>query len=475
MKVRNILLLAVTLTAGQAFGLTMQVTDQDGKAIPAAKLMIGSTAVTADANGQFEAPADWKSALPVTVEGDDVVRTTYFELTPSANPIMVNRADGTERIEISGKMTDFGSLKTDGQVDVGVFVPTVPQKQLIYFDIGSMVSPENDKIKIVGQEVAIPSNLVLPKQTESYIVPITLDKQNFRMYVRKPGPYKFLALHAQFPLKRVVDDARAGVPPYDLINHGKLISTGVADLDVKGNVSGLSVPVNKMMFTNDVNVKAPALASDDVVMSVAFSQLDSGELIPSDVKRLRNGQTQILKAPVTKSGAQVMTAWMKEKAGNAFNIAKSFEPLDMENLPVDLIYNLFTDASPQKAKVDYSQVSIAMHDADGVPPQFLDLIAPPSVSGTTIKLSPPGEMKGTASNRTLVIYSAIKVIVNDKIKSEQRTRLWELSVPGWVNEVALPNMTLPTSPVADHYRWEVMYLGGSDDAVTHVTRNATDI
>ena len=97
------------------------------------------------------------------------------------------------------------------------------------------------------------------------------------------------------------------------------------------------------------------------------------------------------------------------------------------------------------------------------------------MTGTTLTLTPPSTTKGIAMARTLVIYSGIKTIVNDKIKSEQRTRLWELSVPGWVNEITLPNMSLPTSPIADHYRWEVMYLGGSDADVTHITRNATDI
>ena len=82
---------------------------------------------------------------------------------------------------------------------------------MIYFDIGWMVSPEYDVLKVLGREIAIPSNVAMPRQEESYFFPITLDKPNFRMFVRRPGNYEFLTLHAQFPLNRVADDFRAGL------------------------------------------------------------------------------------------------------------------------------------------------------------------------------------------------------------------------------------------------------------------------
>lgn len=483
MIIRVLSLLALSAGLSSSWAGTFQVVDLQGQPLTGAKVLIGTAPgqpfagneLTTNDKGEFAAPAAWKTALPVTIEGADLVRTTQYDVAPQGSKLTVSRADGDQKISIQGKMTDFGNIRTDGKVDVGVFIPAVPMDQLIYFDVGWMVSPESDTISVIGQQVAIPSNLSLPNQTESYIFPITLNKPEFRMFVRRPGNYKFLALHAQFPLKRVVDDARAGAPPYDLINYGTLIDSGVVDLSLDRSVNNLSVPVNKMTFDQTVSVQAPALNSDDVVLSVAFSQLDgSNELVPSDVKRLRNNQAQAMKAPATKSGPKVMSVWLKETKGK--ELMGQPRPLtdeDLEQLPIDLFYKVFAETSAS-AKVDYRQVSLALHESNGKAPQFLNLVTPPQVSGTKITMVPPSSLNGVTPLRTLVIYSSIKQVGSDKLKAEQRTRLWELSTSGWVEDITLPNLSSPTGN-GEKYRWEVMYIGTTDGNISHVTRNATDI
>ncbi|MGE3388211.1 MAG: hypothetical protein AB7K41_15895, partial [Bdellovibrionales bacterium] len=350
--------------------------------------------------------------------------------------------------------------------------------QLLYFDVGWLVSPEFDTLRIMGREIAIPSNLAVPEQRESYIVPITFNKPNFRMFVRRPGQYRFMAIHGQFPLKRVVDDYRSGAPAYDIMNHGTLLQSGYVDLNVAGPIRNLSVPVNQATFTNDVIVQAPPMAADDVVLSVAMSEIDGGALLPSDVKRLRNGQPQTLKAPANKGTPLALSAWMKERNTNRSRM----QPLgaltaeDLMNLPFDLFYDVFQDKFEiQAATVDYKQLSFATHTRPGQAPQFVSLISPPQVSGSRLNLSVPTAPTNVKPLATLVMYSSIKLNRRGEIQTEERTRLWEVWTSGWVSSLDLPNLPALQKSQADKFRWEVLYLGQDGQDITHVSRNAVDL
>jgi hypothetical protein len=481
-----------------AFG-AIRVVDPQGHPLAGAKVLVGEAVnqpfpgnqFVTDDNGEFQAPRAWTAPLPVTIEGTDLVRTTHFAVAPTAERLMVSHADGDGHIQLSGTLTNYGDIRTDGKVDVGVFVPTMAPADLLYFDVTGMISPETDSISIIGKEIAVPSNITLPRQSESYIFPITLDKPNFRMFVRKPGPYRFLALHGQFPLKRVVDDLRAKVPPYDVINHVTLVQTGLVNVNVNGNVSGLSVPVNQFPFNNRVSIKAPSLNSDDIVLSVAFSKIDdSGALVPSDVKRIASNQTLSLRTPAAKSTPMALSAWVKKTAAAITPQGPPLpEPLDpvevMKNLPEDLIYSIFRaepEANPQGPTVDYNRVSLATHNEPGQAPAFIGHVNPPEVAGTKVKLMPPSADARVNKTATLLVYSEIKNVGQGKFQIQQRNRLWEIWLPGWATEAVLPNLAaLPTAGNA--HRWEVLYLGRSGNGmiraggqdITHVSRNSRDL
>lgn len=479
--------------AGLNVQAAVKVVDSQGKPVSGAKVMIGPAAnspfpgnqLVTDADGNFNAPAAWNQSLPVTIEASGIVRTTHSAVQPNALKLVVSPADGDQQIQISGQLTDYGPIRTDGKVDVGAFIPALPASDLLYFDVGWMVSPEFDTLRILGREIAIPSNLALPKQQESYVFPITLDKPGFRMFVRKPGKYRFLAVHGQFPLKRAVDDIRAGVPVVDLVNHMTLVQSGLVDLDVNGPVANLSVPVTGLSFTNSMTVHAPSMAADDVVMSVAFSTIDeSGALVPSDVKRLQSNQPQVLKAPATKNPPLALSAWMKQKANPRFvTQTRPVMEEDLLNLPMDLIYSVFQDQKTMAVTVDYNQMSFATHAQAGVAPKFISLVNPPEISGERLKLTPPGPANGVLPVATLLLYSAITTHQNGKITTESRTRLWELWLPGWASEATLPSMAAIPRGQANKFRWEVLYLGKDGQGIiqsvgqdfTHVSRNSRDL
>lgn len=490
LRVFSALSLGLTCLAAQA---AVRVIDNQGKPVAGAMVLIGPAAnnpfpgnqVVTDANGVFHAPAAWTQSLPVTIEGTDIVRTTHALVLPSVATLNVSQADGDQQIQLQGTLTDYGPIRTDGKVDVGAFIPALPSSDLLYFDVGWMVSPEFDTLKVLGREIAIPSNLALPKQQESYIFPITLDKPGFRMYVRKPGKYRFLAVHGQFPLKRAVDDLRAGVPVVDLVNHLTLVQSGLVDLDVRMPMADLSVPVTGLSFTNSITVQAPPMAADDVVMSVAFSTVDeSGSLVPSDVKRLRSNQPQLLKAPATKSAPMALSAWMKQTANT--RVIPQLRPAledDLLSLPMDLIYSVFQNQKAAAATVNYNQVSFATHSQSGVAPRFIELVSPPDLGGDRIKLAPPAPAGGVLPVATLLLYSSITTHSNGKIHTESRTRLWELWLPGWASEAVLPSLAALPKGNAQKFRWEVLYLGKDNQGTirsvgqdfTHVSRNSRDL
>lgn len=465
---------------------TMTVVDLAGVPQPGAQVLIGTAQdqpfsgnrVITDANGQFQVPTAWTSPQPITIEGNDIVRNTQLEVSPiTTSTLRVSHTDGNSRIELQGTLTDFGTLRRDGKVDVGVFIPAIPQDQLIYFDIGWMVSSEYDVLRVLGREIAIPSNIAMPKQEETYFFPITLDKPTFRMFVRRPGNYDFLTLHAQFPLNRVADDFRAGVPPYEMVNYGTILESGRAKLNVQQKMSGLNLPVNSMAFSETINVVAPTLAGDDVVLTVALSKMEeNGPLIPSDVKKLKSGQAQTLRVPAGRVSTLPVSVWLKEKDGNLKRF--NFRPLTIEDFmatPFNLIYSYFQDAQLQAKTVDYKQFSLAAHTRDGQPPQFLNLLQAPRVNDKNIQLTPPQVVGNVKPMSTVLIYSSIRLVGDREIKTEERTRLWEVSIPGWVQQVNLPNLQPLPKAAADKYRWEVLYLGQDGNALTHVSRNAVDL
>jgi hypothetical protein len=477
-----VLLLFISI---QAWSTTILVVDNFGKPISGASVLIGpeigkpfaNNQLTTNGEGQFEAPKEWSTPLPVSIEAHDIVRSTLLDITPRNSVLKVSRADGDTRIEVQGTMTDYGPLRTDGKVDVGAFIPALPKDQLIYFDIGWMVSPEYDILRVLGRDVAIPSNIALPKQQESYIFPITLDKPNFRMFVRRPGQYKFLAIHGQFPLKRVVDDFRAGVPAYDIVNHGTLLQSGVVNLNVGQKVANLSVPVNTIPFDQQITVQAPAMASDDVILSTALSTIDeSGALVPSDVKRLRNGQTQVLKVPMSRAEPQAVSIWLKEKDNNLKRMQLGqVTPEELFNLPFDLIYSAIQKPQAHLSAVDFKQFSLALHSQPGVAPRFLGLIPPPVISGQNIRLTLPSNSDNIQPIGTVVMLSAIRYTGTGDVRTEERTRLWEISSRDWLQSVDLPNLPPINSGGADKLRWEVLYLGQYGANLTHVTRSAVDL
>lgn len=469
-----------------ANAVTAKVIDQTGAPLVGVTVLIGTALdqpfkgnqVTTNEKGEFTVPTEWQGELPISISGPDLVRTTIFKALPTQTTYSVSRGDGDQKLELEGRMNGFGDLRTDGKVDVGVFVPSLQRSQFIYFDISWLVSPETDIIRILGREVAVPSNIVLPRQEERYIFPITLDKPNFRMFVRRPGNYRFLSLHGQFPLKKVVDDIRGGASAMAMINHITLKQASILDLNVSGKQANLTPQVNQIQFSQNIPVTMPTLKNNEVVVSVALSQMDETDLyLPSDIRRINSQETTRLNTPVGAKESFVLSALLRESLAPMTVNTPDLNLLspDTLDLPIDILYRGF--GPKVSAEDSFKQVSLTLHGADGVAPKFLAHVSPPQVQGDKVIVTPPALVDGVTPVGVLVLYSAIKGQGQGEMKVEQRTRLWELWTPNWdAREFSLPQLPNLGQVPADNYRWEVLYLGRSGNKdITHVTRNAIDV
>jgi hypothetical protein len=468
----------------------LTVIDDIGVPIANASILVGfepgvpfeGNVLTTDAAGVASIPADWKDALPLTVQAPGFITSTLPISVPGQLTLQLLKQDATNEFEVKGVATNFPRLVTDGKVDFALMIPALSRDNLLAFDLSTVISPKVDTITIIGNDVNLPSNISLPQQTENYIFPIELNKPEYRVYLRNPGVQTLTATHGQFPLQRVVNDIRAGKSMFELINHFTFIEGGQKELDVQGNLIGQDVAVNQVPFNTQVAVRAPTFDADQQMVNLALVE-QNGMLIPTDLKRINTGQSLNMKsfgtAPMMFSFLVNVTKNAKAFLNQPFSWFKPLMDLDRENFIV----------SSAVAKQDFTQLSFAFLSATGgVAPQFLPLIAKPTLTGDVLALTVPTLPAGLTPVATYLVMSEIETTMVGNVASEKRTRLWEVWSTTWLSQVELPKISFTKRPDRT-YRWEVLFMARPANfvgaavpssridlsTVTHVTRNALDL
>jgi hypothetical protein len=440
-------------------------------------------------DGLTGVPTDWKAALPVTVQAAGYVTTTIPVLLPGEHTIYISRTEGNLNLEVAGMTQNFGRLITDGKVDFGMVIPAISRENMLSFDIGSIMSPQNDTIEIIGNSIDIPSNVTLPNQTENYIFPITLDKPAYRSYLREKGTYQMFAMRGQFPLKKVVDDIRGGKSIFEVINHFTFIGSGQKSVVVNNNVKNADIDVAQTAFNAGYNVKAPNFATDKVMLSLALSEKNS-MFVPTDLKRLTPNQSLTLKTNATLGAGYNLSILVDE--------ATNIEPADTSALrelnPLTALANLpFGQQEPRVEPIaksyNFSKMTFTMNPVGAtVTPKFLPMVDKPTISGNIMKMNVPALSAGLTPAAMYLVLTEIESLGSGSMKSERRTRLWEVWSSGWLPQVEMPKITFQKNPNRK-YRWEAMFLARPStfvfeaaptdrvdlNQITHVTRNAMDL
>lgn len=521
MKTTTMRLIAFTImgmSLGSAHAAKLQVLNENAQPLAGADVLIGydhndpyeGNLHKTDVNGAVEIPIKWNKNLPITVTAEGYLPATFLNMPPVDNVLQIHPQDARSAIEVRGETTHFENIKRDGKVDFALVYPALRRRQLTRFDVESVINPDFDVIKVITEELAIPSNLTLPEQKESYVLPITFNKPQYRMSFKQPGQYRMMAVHGQFPLKQVVGDLRDGKSFYEVINYFRILKAGQRDVTVNTPLADQNIPVNQIPLNKKLTVKAPTLAPDKVMLS--FSLVNQGGLyFTADIKKIDPNASVDLALPANAEQSSFVSLMLSkteaEKIGGVRpSLTNSTEDKRNESEPsnsledpsrglkilfqnfIGLLKNVSTDeAAQEKTNLNegFGGLSLARHSEQEPTPLFLEIVPRPTVSGDKISVTPPPMVEGVEPVATFVVLSEIQRQTKGRYNIEQRFRLWEIAQFGWTNELQLPKSNITLDP-NKNYRWEVLFMGRRSghnsgdsgeyflDDITHVSRNSFD-
>lgn len=429
----------------------------DDKPISGAQILIGDALnspfagnfLTSNASGQIEIPAAWTSPTAVTVQAAGYIRATYLAQTPGAMTIVLRPVkNGPTQYEVKGSALDLPVKNNDDQVDFGLVMPAFTKMDLLSFNLDSVISPQTDSISALGQEIKVPSNISLPKQSEKYsFFTITLDKPLYRTYFGQKGVNRLVAVKGRFPFRDTVDAMRGGKEFYELINMFKISGAGIRDLDVQGNAQ-LNIPAGELSFTDSKKVTAPAVRGDELFIAVGVAN-QSGYMIPTDIKNVASNKSMTLN---TLAGAeQKVLAVLKKSA-------------DM------------------KSGNDRMSATLLPFEAQTAP-KMLPLINDPSFVGQNEVVFPQfNTVDGVNPIATYSVISSQIEVQQGPAKVTIMNPEWEIYAAKWVTGMKLPNWP-QGSRGNGKKRWEVSFIGSQTasqaqlgpaiiDAATHVTHSS---
>ncbi len=412
-----------------------------------------------DEMGQVYIPSDLEEPLTVKLKADGFIPEVSADLDLSDHTFSLDDDLTTSELEVSGKTINYGRLKKDGFIDFALVIPSLEAKDMIFFDVSDIISPLTDKIilKNVGQEFDIPSNVSLPRQSESYLIfNIKFNKPEYRLKLSRQGTRNIVATHGKFNLKKVIKDRKKS--PLELLKHFDFLSSGSKEKLFINDTKDFDIDVNQTQFTTTQSVTVPNYSPENTVISVGLAN-NGSKFYPTDVKRLLQNETKALKFPADTKGSKILSALVNK----------------------DIDFKKITDTeADKKNSPGLSQLSLTFSEPNSSV-NFLNLINPPAVDENTINISAPVLPAELKESGVLIILSEIEKIKGGEFDTEKRTRIWQGRSYSWINRFDVPDVAKDLDP-AKNYRWEVLFMAQSNEGnlprsienVTHVTRNAFD-
>lgn len=417
---------------GNRIADTVLVTDEKGRPVVGAQVLIGTAVnqpfggnlLTTDAEGRFVRPEKWQQAEMVTVFAAGYVRATYTHADPSSSTLKIRKQNTNPQVELAGQGTGFNVVNYDGQADFAVMMSALKKNDFFTFDLSMVISPEMDRMRVMGQDINIPSNVSVPKQKETYIIGLTLEKPRYRLYFHEQGPKMVYTVRGQFPFRRVVDEMRSGGKQfYDLINLFSLNGGSIRELDLTAQKTELNIPVNELNYTGSATVNVPRFAADQYMMMLSASEY-KGHYLPTDVKNVESGKTQALKV----------------SAGTQNHLISVLKPKNENTLGAGRLS------------------AVIQPMANSLDSELLSIMAPPRVQGVRhVRFDKP-QANGIHELATYSMLSKVDVRTVGEMQMEVITRLWDVYSPGWTEGFDLPELP-GDAPVQGNKRWEVSVVG----------------
>lgn len=435
---------------------SVQVVDMDGKPVAGAQILIGyelpnavvSELLTTDESGHFLVPETWTQPEIITISANGYVRATYMNQTPQGQILRIRKNEMDQKVELKGKGQGFTTKDRDGLIDFGLIIGAFTKTELFGFDLTMVLSPEMDTISAAGQKMLVPSNISLPKQKESYIIPITIQKEVYRKYFKAPGDKMIYAIRGQFPFKKLIEEMRAGKDFFQVINLFKLTGGAIREVELTPGSNALDIPVNELSFNQTKNYLIPNVGSDESLIVIAASQYKN-HLLPTDIKTI-DTRGQI---PLTVASGSEPTAITVLKKKDDKNLAGA---LSVSLVPFKNKETTLIPLMPEPILASAYDVKIQT------------VVAPSEV-------------------RPLATYSVLMSVEKKRsgdMEYEVTTKKWEVYSSGWLDGFSLPQWPAE-GKITGQNRWEVSLVGRQDDlgirlgpdlleTATHATRNSVD-
>ena len=422
----------------------IEILNQFNEPVAGAKVLIGNdlntpfkdNLITTNELGIANIPIDWKSPASVTVDSKGYIRQTLLNVNPGNLTIRLKMSYLAEGAEVRGLVSQLPVIDGDKLIDFSLVVPTFSKSDLYALDMNQIISPYEDVITVAGNQKTISSNITLPKQKETYMIGITLNKPTYRVKVPTLGQKKFLAARGRFPFKTVASEINDGKQFYEMINYFSFIGGGIRETTILDPVTNLDIPSNEIPFNTTVNVNPIEVQPDELLLVLATSDI-SNSLIMTDIKRATNKQPIALQS--------------------------------IQNTPVTII-NILKKQSEfmsQEPGGDRMSTSLLPYSSNNLTQKLLPLISNPSIIFSThysVNLPNPPNTIGIHPLAVSVTISDL-VDVHDTVKNlKMPIKKWEVLGLGWNQQINLPKW--PLDKPSSHQRVEVKYFG----SIT--TRNA---
>ncbi|HEY8270922.1 MAG TPA: hypothetical protein VIG33_08530 [Pseudobdellovibrionaceae bacterium] len=440
----------------------LNIVGEDLQPLAGAKILIGqdlndpflNNYMVADSSGHVDLPSGWQDAQTVTIEAPNYIRASYFAQTPADRTYRLRKKRSTliNQYELKGLTTGHDITDRDGLVDFSLVIPAMTRNDFLSFNVSTVISPQNDKISIMGQEVGIPSNVTLPKQKESYVIPVNFDKPNYRIYFGDGGTQKVFSARGRFPLKKVVDKLRNNDPFYELMNDFVISGGGVKDLNLTTSSTDADLSVKDLDFKNKVDVTAPTIDSDETLMVVGVAHM-AEYMLPTDVKLIKSGE---------KLGITTL-----DTKGSVFSILKKTKDMDSND--------------PAAERLS----AVLMPALLGVSPKFLPIMQDPTLTSNGDMLVPKiHPVAGVNPVATYAVISQVENLPQGAKKVKVNNSYWEMYAPHWMEVVSLPRWP-EGNHMAGKKHWEINLVGSLTvsqvdlgpamiNNATHVTHSSLD-
>lgn len=441
---------------------SIQVLNQLNQPVVGAQVLIGSDTnspfknnlFTTDKNGQIQNLSAWTMSAHITADAPGYVRQTLLNQKPGLVTFKLNPAYLNSQATITGQVTQLPVVDKDKQIDFGLVMSAMTRADLLNFDLNSVISPINDIMKVASYTIPVPSNVSLPKQKESYIIGLTIEKPTYRFFTPTLGTRRLFAAAGRFPFKTVVDELRGGKPFYEVINYFDLQGGGIRDITSTSAITNLDIPGNELSFTAPVTIASPTLNADEVFVALTASEV-SGYMIPTGLKKMDSNTSANLKT-------------LDNKPAFTVNVIKK--------------QNEFMSQAPG---ADRLSAALLPYDANKAP-VMLPLVNDPSVTvadGYLIKLPQIGNTTGVYPLAVTAVISEIQISGPADQQTSNLVRKWEVLGTKWPAQIQLPNW--PLDATTNKRRFEINYIAGPKkqevdlgngliQAASHVTHSSTD-